>query len=129
MSFRKPITTCYNLNDIHFTGGIMATSLKGPKGKRGYLIDVGIRVTETFACDTTTAKIRLGTTSDPDEYAELIIPDGTAVTDFFNVADDRDAIKGEKLPEETQIEITFVNSADTGVVAGRGDVYIVIDWY
>ena len=127
--FRKPITTCYPLNDIHFQGTGGATALKGPKSKRGYLIDVGIRVKETFACDTTTAKVRLGTTADPDHYAELVIPDGTATTDFFNTVDDRDAIKAENLPADTQIEITFVNSADTALAAGRGDVYIVIDWY
>jgi hypothetical protein len=93
------------------------------------LVDVGIRVRETFACDTTTAKIRLGTSSDADQFAELVIADGTAATDCFNVDDDRDAIKGPELPEDTQIEVTFVNASDTGAEAGEGYVYAVVDWY
>ena len=126
---RKPITVCYPITDVRFTGGALATSIKGPKGKRGFLVDVAVRVAETFACDTTTAKVRLGTTADPDRYAELIIPDGTAATNFYNSADDRDALKDAELPEETQVEVTFVNSVDSGVAAGKGDVYILVDWY
>ena len=125
---RKPTTICYPLGNVFFTGNGAGTSIKGPRGKKGVLIDVAVRVTETFACDTTTAKVRVGSSSDADHYAELIITDGTAVTNFFNTVDDRDAIKAEDIPDDTQIEISFVNSVDTGVAAGAGNVYVIIAW-
>jgi hypothetical protein len=39
-------------------------SFKGPTGKQGTIIDVGIEVTETFACDSTEASFQVGTTGD-----------------------------------------------------------------
>lgn len=145
MSEPRRVTLTHNLGNVRFVGATdaAATSIKGPVGKKGWLVDVGIRATETFACDTTTAKIRLGTTADPDHYAELVIADATAATNVFNVDDDRDAIKGEEIPSDTQIEVSFVSSgnADVDAVldppsqavtnssAGAGDVYAVIDWY
>lgn len=127
--FRKPLTCIHSLGVVHFVGDGAGMAIKGPQNKRGFLVDVGIRVTETFACDSTAAKIRLGTASDADQYAELVISDGTLKGDVFNTCDDRDAIKGPELPEEGQIEVTFVNSADSGVAAGAGEVYAIIDWY
>ena len=60
-------------------------SFKGPKGKKGTIVDVGIEVTETFACDSTEASFQVGTTGDADAYCKLNITDGTAITDTFNI--------------------------------------------
>ena len=78
-------------------------SFKGPTGKKGTIVDVGIEVTETFACDSTEASFQVGTTGDADAYCKLNITDGTAITDTFNIQDDSDAIIDEAIPADTQI--------------------------
>ena len=72
-------------------------SFKGPTGKQGTIVDVGIEVTETFACDSTEASFQVGTTSDADAYCKLDITDGTAITDTFNIQNDTNAIIDEAL--------------------------------
>ena len=104
-------------------------SFKGPKGKKGTIIDVGIEVTETFACDSTEASFQVGTTGDAAAYCKLNIPDGTALTDTFNIQDDTDAIIDEALPADTQIECTPVVGVDSGTEAGIGYPYVVVAWY
>ena len=48
-------------------------SFKGPTGKKGTIVDVGIEVTETFACDSTEASFQVGTTGDADAYCKLTL--------------------------------------------------------
>lgn len=109
----------------------LATSFKGPKGHKGKLVDMGlVDISETFACDTTTAKVRVGTAADPDAYAEMIIPDATATTDAFRASqDDTDAIIDNDLPADTQIEVTFVQSADSVTAAGIAIPFVVVEWF
>ena len=104
-------------------------SFKGPKGKKGTIIDVGIEVTETCACDSTEASFQVGTTGDADAYCKLNITDGTALTDTFNIQDDSDAIIDEAIPADTQIECTPVVGVDSGTEAGMGYPYVVVAWY
>ena len=106
-----------------------AFSFKGPTGKRGTIIDVGIEVTETFACDSTEASFQVGTSSDADAYCKLNVTDGTAITDTFNIQNDTDAIIDEALPADTQIECLPVVGVDSGTEAGIGYPYIVVAWY
>jgi len=129
-SEKYPRTVTYTFNPVDFGAGTYAGSIKAPNGyTRGRILDVGIfEITETFACDTTTAKVRLGTTGDADAYAELIIPDTTAATDTFNTQDDTDAVKSNAFTS-TQIELTTVQSADSGTAAGIATPYVVIDWF
>jgi hypothetical protein len=134
----------HNLGVLRFTGaGILTREVKGPPGKRGWLLDVGIRVTEEFVADETTAKIRVGTVADPDHYAELEIPDGAEAGTVVNTVDGRTAITGEKLPADTAVVVSFVNAAaadieevedppaqaQTNRSAGAGEPYLVIGWY
>lgn len=111
-------------------GAGTAWSIKGPPGKRGRIIDIGVtHISETFADDMTTAKVRVGTSGDADAYAELIIADGTAATNVFNTQDDTDAIINEALPADTQIEVTQVQAVDSGTAAGIGYPFVVVEWY
>ena len=104
-------------------------SFKGPTGKQGTIVDVGVEVTETFACDSTEASFQVGTTADQNAYAQLNITDGTAITDTFNIQNDTNAIIDEALPADTQIECTPVVGVDSGTEAGIGYPYIVVAWY
>ena len=104
-------------------------SFKGPTGKQGTIVDVGIEVTETFACDATEASFQVGTASDADAYCKLNITDGTAAGDTFNIQNDTNAIISEALPADTQIECTPVVGVDSGTEAGIGYPYVVVAWY
>ena len=118
MSYSNPITTRIQSGDVQDLGGTpTAYSFKGPTGKKGMIVDVGIEVTETFACDTLEACFNVGTSSDADAYCKLNITDGTAITDTFNIQND------------TQIECLPVAGPDASSVTGQGYTYVVVEWY
>ena len=106
-----------------------AWSFKGPSGKKGSLKNIGLHVTETFAGDQVTGKVLIGTSSDPNYYGQLEIPDGTAATDCFNVQDDSNCVIIEALPADTQVEVTYVQCEDSGTAAGIGNAYVEVEWY
>ena len=99
MSYSDPIVTVYSYghdNDMG-NGTPVDWSFKGPVGKKGMLKDIGIHVTEVFACDQVVASLGIGTSRDPDAYGLLNMPDGTAATNVFNIQDDTDCIISEAL--------------------------------
>jgi len=131
MSYSNPITTRIQSGASQDLGNGTPTvfSFKGPTGKKGTIIDVGIEVTETFACDSTEASFQVGTTGDADAYCKLNITDGTAITDTFNIQNDTDAIIAEAIPADTQIECLPVAGTDDSSVTGQGYTYVVVEWY
>ena len=131
MSYSNPVTTRIQSGASQDMGNGTPTvfSFKGPTGMKGTIIDVGIEVTETFACDSTEASFQVGTGADQNAYCQLNITDGTALTDTFNIQDDTNAIIDEALPADTQIECTPVVGVDSGTEAGIGYPYVVVEWY
>ena len=131
MSYSNPVTTRIQSGAVQDLGNGVPTvfSFKGPTGMQGTIIDVGIEVTETFACDSTEAYFAVGTTGDSNAYCQLNITDGTALTDTFNIQNDTNAIIDEALPADTQIECTPVVGVDSGTEAGIGYPYVVVAWY
>ena len=131
MSYSNPITTRIQSGASQDLGNGTPTvfSFKGPTGKKGTIIDVGIEVTETFACDGTEASFQVGTTGDADAYCKLNITDGTAITNTFNIQNDTDAIIAEAIPADTQIECLPVAGTDGSSVTGQGYTYVVVEWY
>lgn len=127
MAYDNPSTVTYSFPAHDFGAGADALAIKGPSGKTGRLIDVGVAVKETFTATTTPAYVRLGTASDADAYAELNMATA-ADTDYWNTQDDTDAIISSTLPADTQIEVAFV-SPTGGTPAGIGDVNIVVEWF
>lgn len=130
MSYSNPLVVTYNFEPVDFGAGTYAGSFKAPNGyENGRIIDIGVtEITETFACDTTTAKVRLGTAADADAYAELIIADATAATDTYNTQDDTDAIIDADITN-TQVELTCVQAVDSGTAAGIGSPYVTVAWF
>ena len=100
-----------------------------PPGYQGKLIDIGVMVSETFACDATVASVALGTTSDPDAYALLNIADGAADDDCYDVTDDTDAIIADDLPAATLLKWTLTQATDGSADAGQGRPFFVIECF
>ncbi len=91
-----------------------------PPGYDADLLKIGLMVTEAFACTTTPADIRLGTSSDDDVYAKLQIADGAAVTDFQDETDDTDAIIKPYIAAGTLLKLTLTQSTDDTADTGKG---------
>ena len=137
MSYSNPNPLVYTDSAVvDFAAGVGTPwSFKGPKGLQGNLRNIGVHVRETFACDNTTGKVLVGTSADPNAYGQLEIADGTANTDTFNNVDDTDCLilasdgQNNTLAADTQVEVTFVQCADSGTAAGKGYAYVEVDWY
>lgn len=131
MSYSDPRAYIYqDTVETDFAAGTgTAWSFKGPSGKKGSLKNIGVHVTETFADDTITGKVLVGTTADPNAYGQLEIDDTTAATNAYNNQDDTDAVISDALPADTQIEVTYVQATDTGTAAGKGYAYVEVEWY
>lgn len=101
-------------------------NLRLPPGYKGDIIQIGVMVQETFACDNTAAVLKVGNATDDDAYALLTIADGAADGDFFDQTDDTDAIiavvsgQDAQIPAGTLIKITGVVGVDAGTEAGIG---------
>jgi hypothetical protein len=127
MAYDNPDRRTYNwLHD--FGAGAEIFSLNGPTNKQGVIREIGVSVTETFACDSTAATVQVGTAADNDAYALLTITDATADEAYFNQADDTDAIIAG-IPMNTLVEVNCTQSADSVAAAGQGIVTLVIDWF
>lgn len=127
MAYPYPIHASYNWPSHDFGAGAGAVSFKGPPGKKGKLLDVGVHVTETFNAVTTPGYVRVGTAADPDAYAELNMG-AAADTNTWNTQDDTDAIIDPDLPADTQIEVAFV-APTGGTPAGIGTPFVIVAWY
>lgn len=92
-----------------------------PEGYNAELLNIGLSVTEAFACTTTAANLLLGTASDPNYYAQLEIADGAATTDFQDKSDDADAILVKYIAKDTLLRLTLTQSTDDSEAdAGKG---------
>lgn len=110
-------------------------SIKGPKGKAGFLWDYGVYgVIEVFNGGTVTPKIAIGTTSDADAYGEEFDLDGVADNDGKSV---RQTYRPDEstwdsymvdrtIPADTEIYMTFTGA--TGSPTGQGTGFVDIIW-
>lgn len=91
-----------------------------PPGYKGRLLSVGVSVTETFACAVTDAILEVGTIADPNAYASVTIPDGTADLDFFDQTDDTDAVIAANIAAGSLIALKGTVGAAAVTAAGMG---------
>ena len=116
------------LPSFDFGGGAAETmSWRCPTEYNARIIKIGVMVTEDFAGDTTRASFELGTASDSDAYAKLVIPDGTADNDCFDETDDDDAIISADIAAGALVRITLTNGTDSSAVAGQGVPFFVVE--
>ena len=124
MSYDNPLTITHTYGGVDFgTGGAIGSSLQGPAGKQGRVVDVIATASEIF---TTGGDILLGVAATGADYVNF--PLGTlAATDTLCASNTSGAIVDEALPADTQIEITW--NPTGGTPTGIADVQIVIEWY
>jgi hypothetical protein len=126
--YDNALTVTYVLPAVDFGAGDSAHAIKPPYGyTRGRIMDVGVAVTETFTNTTTAGYVRIGTATDADAYAELNMG-VAAATNFYNTADDTDAIIEADIPAATQLEVACI-APTGGTPAGIGSVHIVVNWF
>ena len=131
MSYSNPIPLIYTNSTAGDFGAGTPTpwSFKGPAGKQGMLKDIGLHITEAFNGDQVTGKVLVGTTADPNYYGQLEVTNDTAATETWNNQDDTDCVIIEALPADTQIEVTYVGTTDTGTETGIAFNYVETFWY
>ncbi len=132
MSYSEKQVMTYNTPEWDYGDGatVDTLSFRGPAGKQGRVIGIGVAVTETFAVDDTPAKLRVGSATDADAYAELNIADGAAADDSFDQTDDTDAIvSGHSIPADSIVEVTGVVGVDAGTEAGMGVGTVITEWW
>ena len=129
MSYSDPNRLCYSFGEIDFGAGGEVLSITGPAGKSGLLRSIHVAASETFTDDTTEGAVQVGTAADPDAYAAFNL--GTLADTDSAASDDgstdTDAIIDERIPADTQVEVTCV-APTGGTPAGKGYVTVVIDW-
>jgi len=133
MSYSNPLLQTINfpLYDFGGTGAGTVRVIAPPKMTVGRLIDVGIvATTEIFAGSTANAKIRVGDGTDADRYAELNIPNDTAVAASVNARSDSDAIiESTILVSDLTNGIVVLSYIDaTGTPTGQAYPFITIAW-
>lgn len=135
MSYSNPTVVTHNLPLVDLGDGATpatAEIIAPPGFTVGRLIDMGIAVTETFACDATPAKVEIGDGTDADEYAAMNIPDATAAPNTFSIVDDTDAIIESTILvsdlTSRAVVVTYTAGVDAATEAGIGSVYATIAW-
>jgi len=114
------------LPSFDFGGGADETmSFRIPTAMDAELIKIGVMITETFATNATTGSVQLGTASDADAYAKLVIPDGAADNDCYDETDDTDAIISANISAGALVRVTLTHGTDGSSVAGIGIPFFV----
>lgn len=139
MSYANPNRQVYlfPLFDYGGASGARVDKIRGPKGKKGRLIDYGVQsIQENFA-GTTPATIAVGNASDPDAYGDELSLGTTAATaggltvrSQYDPASNKtsfDALMlNPELPADTAIYVTSTEAV-TGPT-GQACPWVVIDW-
>lgn len=140
MSYDKPNRIPYVFPSVDW--GAAQNSkiyIRGPKGKKGKIFDVGVlNTSEAFNGGTTTPKIQVGTTTDADAYVKDFDLQGLGINDAKTVRSTWDpgtpkdkqsfdaVMVDPNLPADELVVFTAV--VGTGSETGQGLPFIVIDW-
>lgn len=126
MAYENPVYETYNFGIHDFGNGGDALRIDNP-GKKGRVWNVHVAATETFTADTTPAYVRVGSSGDADEFAELNL--GTTATDTgLSARNQASALKAVNIEEDEDVYVAFV-APTGGTPAGQGYVSITIGWF
>lgn len=130
MSYDKPNRIKYAFHFDAGNNGNETFTVKGPKGKAGYLWDYGVEgVTEAFVADCT---ISVGTSGDPDEYGDEFAMGALALdtpksirTEYseYDAGFETYMVKRD-IPKDTGVVMTVVDDSTSGI----GEFFMIIDW-
>jgi hypothetical protein len=143
--YENPNYETYVFEPFDYGGasGARVDKIRGPKGKQGRIIDVGVcSITEDFA-GTTSATIAVGNASDADAYVEEFALNGgtgTIVLGAKSIRSTYDPIANKAawdalmlngspypvVPADTTLYVTSTEAA-TGPT-GQGSPFIIVAW-
>jgi hypothetical protein len=129
MSYSNPDRRFYVFPAVDYGAGDSAHSFRGPKGKKGRLVDIHLSATEAFNSTTTDGYTDIGTAADTNAYAHFVQGD-LAATDSVCGTDgvtDTDWLIDANIPADTQVEVTCV-APTGGTPTGIATVTVVVDW-
>lgn len=122
---------------VDFGGGADVTHyIKGPKGKKGYVVDYGVNtVSEAFAAGTATPMMAVGKTGDTDAYAEELDFGALAANTSASLRSMKTPaqIKADyvrpnmEIPADTQVFVTCVAGTGSGLT-GQALPWVKIRW-
>lgn len=136
MSYDKPNRQKYAVTFDAGNNGNEAWYFKGPKGKKGRLVDYGVEaITEAF---TTGASLAIGTASDADAYgdefpltaaagATLDVGTHSVRSLYDEIADATNFntyMVARDLPADTAFVMTCVDDAASGIAT----FFVIVDW-
>ena len=141
VSYDNPMHISYSFGLHDFAATALAAAIAVPKGvSRCRIEEIHVSVTEIFNADTTAAFVRIGTSADPDKFAELDMQ-LAALTDGYGIDDAPAADTPLKdighggfgvvdiaTEDITQLEIVTVKNTG-GTPTGIGYLTVVIAWW
>lgn len=131
--------TRYDFGNLDLGGGSDFTrKIRGPKGKTGRLVDMGVYgVTEAFNGGTLNPAMKLGTLSDDDYYVENYNLGAVAINDGGKSiktvwASPVDAgystyVKHKEIAADSVVVATFLAATGSGLT-GMANCYVDIVW-
>ena len=135
MSYDSPMRITYSRNAINF-GTSTSRILRGPKGKRGRVVDINVSGTTLFTAVTTEGRVDVGVAgSAATLIANATMPLSTlAAGAALNASNVSGALVGQPgsaipyLAADTDFTIGFI-APTGGSPAGVADVDVTIDWF
>jgi hypothetical protein len=124
-------TITYTFPAVNF-GANTSRTIRGPKGKRGRVIEVQALVTTSFVGTTAAGRIRLGDGVTVDRYVDMPLGtpgSGPAAPASVNSSDVRTSNKDPDggIAPDSNLVVSMV--APVGTPAGVADVVTVVNWY
>lgn len=116
---------------ITTTAAAATYAIRGPKGKRGRLVDVIATCTTTHVLGTTVTSLLIGKSGDTDAYGTFKPPALTAATGVATLLDADNAastiVAGHLIEADSEVLLTTVANAG-GSAAGVLLYDVLIDW-
>jgi hypothetical protein len=125
-TYSNPLTISYKFTSHDFGAGAGTDVIQGPAGHRGLVRNIALfEVTETFTSVTTAALIRVGTSGDPDKFAEMSCGTTAAAAAASNTAAE---LYNTTIAADEAVHTDYV-APTGGSPAGIGCVQVTIDWF
>jgi hypothetical protein len=128
MSFSNPIYITYS-QSVLTTAAAATYKLRGPKGKRGFLIDIVARChTANHVLGSTPTTLLVGISGDTDKFATFK-PAADVINDAQTLTDDPGTSSMENVTIDTDTEVLLTTVANAGGSPTGSLTYdVIIAW-
>lgn len=126
-AFTETVVLAAGSNAYQDFGEGWTATLKAPTGYKGKVVGVAVyAIAETFACDTTAARVDVGNSGDSNiYYVGGDVADGAAAATPSHPA----GTFQNFIPGGQDFLVTGVQCVDTSTAAGRALVALTIEWF